>query len=230
MSPPVLSVLIPVFNGERYLAETIGSVLAQQNVPALEVIVVDDGSEDNSAAVAGRFPPRVRCIRVPHRGLAAARNTGWDAARGDYLLHLDADDLLPTDSIALRMAEFNGDAAADLVIGHMESFISPDLDVISASRFAASTAPRRGGLPGATVVRAAFAARVGPFDSRRRHSPDLDWMTRAMECDPRFVEIKAVVLQRRIHETNLSHARGDQDTARLAILRAVLERRRAAHP
>ena len=194
------------------------------------MIVVDDGSSDSSANVAEQFGPPVRCIRVAHRGLAAARNTGWEDARGEFLLHLDADDLLPSGSIALRMAEFTGEAPVDLVVGQMHSFISPDLDAVTAARFAVPAAPRRGGLPGASVVSAGFASRVGPFDTSRTYSPDLDWMVRAMECNPRIVEVQDIVLHRRIHATNRSHASDDQAAHRLAILRSVLERRRAVVP
>ena len=103
MNRPALSVIIPVWNGERYLGEAIESVLAQEAAPPMELIVVDDGSEDGSTAVAERFGPTVRCARIAHSGLAAARNAGLVLARGEYLLHLDADDVLPPRSIATNV-------------------------------------------------------------------------------------------------------------------------------
>lgn len=224
---PVLSVVIPVWNGERYLAEAITSVLEQQGAPTLEVIVVDDGSEDQSAAIAKRLGPPVRCIRTAHGGLAAARNAGLDLARGEYLVHLDADDLLPPASIASRMAAFRGPEVADLVVGQMISFISPDLDDETAARYRVPADPQRGGLPGATIVRAAFAAKVGRFDEGRAHSPDLDWMARAMQRGPRTLDLPAVVLHRRIHGRNMSLTSGGVAADRLAVLRSTLARKRA---
>jgi glycosyltransferase involved in cell wall biosynthesis len=92
-SPPV-SVVIPCFNQGHYLAEAIESVL-EQTLPAVEVVVVDDGSTDNSYEVAGRYE-RVARMRQHNRGVAAARNTGWRATSSEYLVFLDADDrLLP---------------------------------------------------------------------------------------------------------------------------------------
>lgn len=225
-SNPVLSVVIPVWNGERYLAESIDSVLQQQGAPDLEVIVVDDGSVDNSATVAEKFGPPVRCIRIAHGGLAGARNAGVEAARGDYLLHLDSDDLLSPNSIAARMAVFGCSNETDLVVGQMVSFISPDCGPGDTSRYRVPSGPQRGGLPGASMVRAGFAARVGRFDIERNNSPDLDWMARAMEIRPRIVEMPEVLLYRRIHGNNLSLSRGRFAEDRLAILRAALNRRR----
>lgn len=225
---PVLSVAIPVWNGERYLAEAITSVLEQRDAPDLEIIVIDDGSDDESALVAEQFGPPVRCLRLPHAGLAAARNAGAASARGEYLLHLDSDDVLPADSITSRMAVFNTSPEADLVVGQMLSFISPELDPEAASRYRVPSGPQRGGLPGASLVRTCFASRVGSFDTDRNNSPDLDWMARAMEYDPHIVELPGVVLHRRIHGNNLSLRGSPLAGDRLAILRAALNRRREA--
>ena len=224
---PVISVLIPVWNGARYLGAAITSVLEQTGAPDIEVIVIDDGSVDGSAAVAERFGPPVRCLRVPHRGLAAARNTGVEVARGDYLLHLDSDDILPDQSIATRMAVFNSHPETDLVVGQTISFISSEVDSEAAARYRLPPGPHRGGLPGASIVHAGFGSRVGSFDTARNHSPDLDWMARATEYGAHVVDLPTVVLHRRIHGANLSLAHGEFAADRLAILRAALNRRRA---
>lgn len=226
MSDPVLSVIIPVWNREQYLAEAITSVLEQQGVPPLEVIVVDDGSEDRSAAVAKGFGQRVRCVQKAHAGLAAARNAGVEIARGRYLLHLDSDDVLPPGSIATRLVCF-ADSGPDLVVGQMISFVSPDLDRGSAARHRVPNQSQRGGLPGASVVRVEAASRVGGFDVSRADSPDLDWMVRAVSIGLRIVEIPEVVLHRRLHGANMSLRSDGFAADRLAIVRESLNRRRA---
>lgn len=222
--PPVLSVIIPVWNGARYLAEAIESVLTQEG-PSLEVIVVDDGSDDDSASVAERFGDPVRCLRRPHAGLAFARNAGLDAARGSLLLHLDADDILPPNSIAARMTVLNASPDTDLVVGFMQSFVSPDVDPQTRARFGPMPGPQRGGLPGTSIVRAAFADRVGRFDSTLGQSPDLEWMMRAQGLTMNLVTIPDVVLRRRIHGGNMSLKSGSA-AVRLRLLRATLGRRR----
>jgi len=223
---PVLSVVIPVWNGASYLGEAITSVLEQDAAPDLEIIVVDDGSVDGSAAVAERFGPPVRCLGIPHGGLAEARNAGVQAAGGEYLLHFDSDDVLPADSIASRIALFHERPSTDLVVGQMVCFVSPELEQQAASRYRVPSQPQRGGLPGATLVRTSFATRVGLFNTTRNHSPDLDWMARAIEHGPRIEELPTVVLNRRIHGKNMSLTQSGFSSDRLAILRAALERRR----
>ena len=91
-STKTISVVIPVFNGERYIAAAIDSVLSQTR-PADEVIVVDDGSSDSTAAVLLSYGGRITVISQPNRGGADATNQGVAAARGAVLSFLDADDL-----------------------------------------------------------------------------------------------------------------------------------------
>ena len=91
---PLVSVVIPCWNQARFLGEAIQSVL-RQTYGNTEIIVVDDGSSDETSIVARSFPG-VRCIGQKNGGLASARNTGLSASRGDYVIFLDADDrLLP---------------------------------------------------------------------------------------------------------------------------------------
>lgn len=104
-SEPLVSILIPAYNCEKWIAGAIKSALAQ-TWPRIEVIVVDDGSRDRTVEVAGRFASdRVRVVSQPNRGASAARNAAYSLAQGDYIQWLDADDLLHPDKIRLQMAE-----------------------------------------------------------------------------------------------------------------------------
>src|SRR5690242_17907165 len=89
---PDVSLIIPCYNAERWLAETVKSALASSSFP-IEVIVVDDGSTDDSSSIATRCP-EVRLIRSENRGVSAARNLGFAASRAPSVVFLDADDLL----------------------------------------------------------------------------------------------------------------------------------------
>lgn len=112
-SAPSISVVIPCYNAAAFLRATIESILGQTQ-PVLEVIVVDDGSTDDSANIAESFGPPVRVIRQPNQGESAARNRGIEAAGGDWVAFLDADDLwLPT-KVELQ-AEAIRSAPADVV-------------------------------------------------------------------------------------------------------------------
>ncbi|MBF2097683.1 MAG: glycosyltransferase family 2 protein [Gloeomargaritaceae cyanobacterium C42_A2020_066] len=103
MASPLVSVLIPAYNAERYLAETLESVLAQ-TWRNLEIIVVNDGSRDNTLAVARRYEsPRVRVVDQENRGQSASENVCLDLAQGDFIQYLDADDLLAPDKIERQL-------------------------------------------------------------------------------------------------------------------------------
>src|SRR5262245_20179101 len=102
-----VSVVIPCYNAGRFLKETLESILAQTR-PALEVIVVDDGSTDDSAAVAGAFGPPVRVLRQSNQGESVARNRGLDEARGDWVAFLDADDVWAPDKLERQLAAVEG--------------------------------------------------------------------------------------------------------------------------
>src|SRR4051812_26931964 len=113
---PLISVIIGVFNGEPYLREAIESVLAQTYSP-VELIVVDDGSEDATGALATGFGRRLHYVRQPNGGMGAARNTGLSLATGDYLAFLDADDRFLPDKLERQMAVFEADPSVDMVFG-----------------------------------------------------------------------------------------------------------------
>ncbi len=102
---PLVSVVIPAFNGERFIGRTIESALAQTYSNA-EIIVVDDGSTDATLEVVRRFGDRVRCLRQSNQGGAAARNQGVSAARGDWVAFLDQDDLWRPEKLQRQAAVF----------------------------------------------------------------------------------------------------------------------------
>ena len=111
---PLVTIVIPCFNNGQWLRQAIGSALAQ-TWPALEVIVVDDGSTDDSRAVAAGFGENVRAFSTDHLGAPHARNHALAQARGEWVQFLDADDYLEPEKIAQQFAETNGGADADVI-------------------------------------------------------------------------------------------------------------------
>src|SRR5262245_12357649 len=101
---PLVSILIPAYNAQEWIADTLESAVGQ-TWPNKEIIVVDDGSRDQTLAVAQRCADRgVTIVAQPNQGAAAARNTAMAHSRGDYIQWLDADDLLSPDKIAAQIA------------------------------------------------------------------------------------------------------------------------------
>jgi glycosyltransferase involved in cell wall biosynthesis len=116
-----ISVVIPTYNYARYLPEAIDSVLAQTYAP-LEIIVVDDGSTDDTPQVLATYGEKIRIIRQDNQGVAAARNTGVAAARGEYIALLDSDDLWLPRKLELQVARFESDPALGFVHCGAETF------------------------------------------------------------------------------------------------------------
>lgn len=129
----MISIIIPSYNQQEYLPDAIESALAQRGYvdgstwTTPEVIVVDDGSTDNSADIARKYP--VRLIRQVNKGLPSARNTGIMNARGDYVLFLDADDIL-LDSCAEYLHKTALETGADVVAPSFKTFGTTNEQVI----------------------------------------------------------------------------------------------------
>ncbi|HUG10849.1 MAG TPA: glycosyltransferase family A protein [Opitutaceae bacterium] len=122
MSEPLVSILIPCHNAARWLGATLESALAQ-TWPRTEIIVVNDGSTDDSAAIARGFASRdVRVIDQPNSGPGAALNRGLRESTGDYVKFLDADDLISSNSIAIQLAALRASGPREIAVGEWARF------------------------------------------------------------------------------------------------------------
>jgi glycosyltransferase involved in cell wall biosynthesis len=220
-------VIIPAHDAERHLGEAIESALGQDLRPA-EVVVVDDGSSDGTAAVARSFAA-VTLVQQPRAGAGAARNTGMDRATGDLYAFLDADDVWLPGKLRAQAAALHRRPHADGAFCGIEEFHSPELD--EAGRVAH---PLRPGVHVARVasgllVRAASFARVGPFrDGADEGGELLDWLLRADEAGLELVAMPDRYVRRRIHATNMGvRAGGGQRAEYVRSLKRALDRRRA---
>ena len=224
-----ISVIIPCHDGERYVAEAIRSVLGQ-GCEGLEIIVVDDGSTDRSAAVVRAFGGPVRCVGQPHRGAATARNRGMEVATGGVVGFLDADDLWPEGVLPRWLAVLERDPSVGMVIGHMEQFVSPELPPAARLEFRFSPAPVLARMSGAVLVRRSELDRVGGFSPQLASGEFMDWYLRAEELGVRSVTVADVVLRRRLHRSNHGIVRRDARQDYVRVVKAALDRRRATAP
>ncbi len=136
----VVSCIGPVFNGERFVAETIESIFAQ-TYRSIEVLVVNDGSTDGTAKVPEGFGELIRMIHQGNAGQAAARNHGLKAAKGDFIAFQDADDLWLPDKLEIQMKYLEAHPDAGLCTCLMENFWVPEL-AEEAERFKDTTHAR----------------------------------------------------------------------------------------
>ena len=217
----LVSVIIPVFNGARFLGAAIDSVLAQAHEP-IEVIVVDDGSTDGSAGIAEAYGAPVRCQRQENAGAGSARNRGVETARGQYLAFLDADDLWTAGKLSLQLARLQADPGLDGVFGLVDHFVEP-----GAERFEAAVQDGAAGqVPGTLLIRRDSFLRAGLLDPELRIGEFIEWYGRATEAGLRFETLPEVVLRRRIHGDNTTIQLAGDRTGYLRIMREALARRR----
>jgi glycosyltransferase involved in cell wall biosynthesis len=217
--PRLVSAVIPVRDGERFLAEAIASIRAQDHA-AIEIIVVDDGSRDGSAAVAAGLGG-VRVIRQENAGPAAARNAGIAAARGDVLGFLDADDLWTPGRLAPMLARLAASPPLDVVLGHTRR--------VAADGSFADTAPPAL-LPysiGAALYRRRVFERVGLFDPTLRFGEDQDWFLRARELGVAIAVLDEVTEIKRKHDANMMRGKTLIELNLPTVLKRALDRRRA---
>jgi len=224
----VVSVVLPVYNGELYLSQALDSLLAQTYRP-LEVIAVDDGSTDSTAAILRAYADRVITIRQPNQGTAAARNAGIARATGPYLSFMDADDILHPEKIERQVACLEVHPEAHLCNSYVQNFWMSDIaHEKERLRDWSMATPQPGFLLQAIVVRRPAFDRVGLFDDRFRVANDTEWFIRVGEMGLVTATVQEVLLYRRIHRTNITRlqARTVKDDMTEMVKRA-LDRRRA---
>jgi len=224
MSSPLVSAIVPVCNGERYVSFALRSILDQDYRP-LEVIVVDDGSVDSTARIARSFDG-VRCVYQANQGHGAAMNAGIGLAEGEFVAFLDADDLWAANKLAIQAGYLIQHPKIDYVIAHMRNFLEP-----------ATTPPPRitndltlmdypalqvGGL----VARRSLFERVGVFDNGYAYAKDVDWFIRAAEAGARMAALPQILLHRRLHGSNRSYRSQARTTEFLVALKSHVDRHR----
>lgn len=220
-----VSVIIPCFNHARYLGEALESVLSQSRPPD-EIIVVDDGSTDGSAAIAARYP--VRIFAQPNQGIGGARNKGLSVARGDVIGFLDADDVWTENSLARRLDLLASAPALTCVFGMVEHFISPELDPSTAASLECPQGASAARFAGVMLARKSLFDAIGPFDAQVRVGEMMDLAARLAESGASTANLDAVVMRRRIHGANTVLRERASHGDYLRVLKASLARKAAA--
>jgi glycosyltransferase involved in cell wall biosynthesis len=222
----LVSVIIPVYNGERYLAEALQSVLSQTYRP-LEIVVVDDGSTDGSAQVVRSFS-QVHCIQQQNAGVAAARNAGISASHGEFVAFLDQDDLWAPEKLSVQVAYLRKHPEIGYALARQRFFLQPGTNRPAWLKEQLLQGDQVGYLPGTMVVRSTVLGQIGPFDTAYGISSDSDWFARAKDCGILMSILPQVLLFRRIHDGNLSSEVQRIQSELLKILRGSIARQRAA--
>jgi len=232
MIQPLISCIVPVFNGERYLRDALESVF-QQTYQLLEVLVVDDGSIDSTTAIVASYGNQVRYFKQPNAGAPAARNLGLKAARGEFIAFLDADDLWHEEKCARQIACFQSHPKLDLCVTHLQNFWGPELrEEEKQFRDHRLSQPLPGYITQTLLARRTLFETVGYFDDTLRVGDVADWFLRAAERKATMELLPDVLVYRRLHEANISVEAGSRrmtpimQNSLLQVVKASLDRRR----
>ena len=213
MPERTVSVIIPVYNGERFLCEALESVFAQTYRPS-EVIVVDDGSTDGSRERLQPYMDRIRYIHQENRGVAAARNTGIRASHGRYIAFLDHDDVWLPEMLARQTAFLESHPGTGLVAScslasEDGSFQTVGQEHVRSNQLfrtfsAADILLRSRFNPSGVVARRSCLESVGLFDEELIGAEDADMWIRIASCHVLLVRLEEPLWRYRIHPNNFS--------------------------
>jgi glycosyltransferase involved in cell wall biosynthesis len=217
------SVVIPVYNGEKYLAEAVASI-ARQTHGACEIVIVDDGSTDATPEIARSFES-VTYLRQQNAGVAAALNHGSHVANGAFIAFLSADDVWKDNKLALQHGALQN-AANRLVFGHMAHFISPDLGPDEAKAVVCPAEPMPAFSAGTLLTRLDTFRAVGSLNEDFAIGEFIDWYARARDQGVDVTMLEEVVSMRRVHSNNHS-AKSLRKKSYAPVLKALMDRRRA---
>jgi glycosyltransferase involved in cell wall biosynthesis len=214
VSPPLVSVVLPVFNGEAFLGEAIESVLAQTWSP-VELIVVDDGSTDRSGEIARAYP--LSYVHQENSGVAAARNRGVEAAQGELLSFIDQDDVWLPEKLERQVAALEKDPGAGICSCRFEMFLEPGAEVPDWADAGLLAGSHRTAQVGTLLVRREVFDAVGPFDTSYFAANDTDWFLRGRDLGVGVVFVEEPLQRYRIHSGNAS---ADMDRIQREHMRA----------
>lgn len=195
---PLISVIIPVYNGEAFLKNAVESVL-MQTYSNIEVIIIDDGSTDNTKKIVKRFKDSVTYLYQENGGIGSARNLGIKQARGEYLAFLDADDEWPKEKLEIQMQAFQKEPDLEFLFGKVEHFFAEkELE----GKFRPPPETLSGFVAGTLLARKPAVDRLGLFKTEFQVGEFIEWCLRAKQMGMKMGVIADKCLKRRIHGKN----------------------------
>ena len=223
MSRPAVSVLVPAFDQARYLPAALDAALSQ-SLSDVEIVVVDDGSTDETPAILAAYSGRVRSVHQDNRGLPAARNRSLAEARGELVAFLDADDVWAPDYLDAMCAALRAASGAVLAFGAWR-YIDESGAILPQTvvpfdgrpdRLSEELLWRNGIVPSGVVARASAVRAAGAFDHALRACEDWDLWLRMRGLGP-FVSVPRPLVGYRTHGENMTEDVERMEAARLAL-------------
>lgn len=224
MDRPLVSVIVTVSDGERYVSSALHSIIRQNYYP-FEIIVIDGQSVDDTAAIARSFRS-VRYIYQTGSGLADGRNTGIEAAQGEFIAFLDSDDLWTPDKLDIQIDYLLQNPELQYVNAWVQLFVDREytLRYRYTKKFLEQAHIAR--TPGTMVARKSVFDLVGLFSTDFSTACDVEWFARASACKTPMFIVPEVLLYKRIHDNNLSSNEIVNRREIMTMIRQLLMRQR----
>ena len=223
MKNPLVSVVLPLYNGKDFIVSSIASVLSQSYSP-LELLVINDGSSDSSADLIPT-DPRIRLFHRQNAGVAASRNFGIGQAKGSYLAFIDQDDYWYPDKLELQMQVLLNEPKLGYALTRMRNHLVGDTERPGWLKPELLVEDPVGSLPSTLLVRRRIFTEIGIFVEDLVNASDLEWFVRANNAGVPVQIIDQVLLQRNIHAQNCSHDNKTCKREMFAILRQKIKAR-----
>ncbi|TVQ05936.1 MAG: glycosyltransferase, partial [Balneolaceae bacterium] len=219
---PLISVIIPVYNGEKFIESAIENILTQ-NYPALEIIIVNDGSTDNTEDIINTLPVDVRYFRQENMGPSNARNWGIKDASGEFIAFLDVDDLWPENNLELLLSELVNDPEHAIVRGRAQLF---KIDEDGGKEYVGDPKESYLYYIGAGLYRKSVFEKVGLFDPNLLYGEDTDWYNRAKEMKIPIKWLNEITLFVQRHGKNMTEGKNILELNQLKTFKKILDRDR----
>lgn len=221
----LISVIIPTYNRANFLPEAIESV-NNQNYQNLEIIIVDDGSTDNTKDVISTLnEPRIKYIYQENKGPAAARNTGIKKAKGEIIGFLDSDDLWPENKLNSQLSELIDNKNIEIIMGCSKYIL---MDGVSELMINSKNDKKIVNFIclGSGLFRKSVFDKVGLFNKNLKYAEDHDWILRAKESKISIKVLDEITLYIRMHTNNMTHNRSLTKSYLIKALKLSIDRRK----
>jgi hypothetical protein len=224
VTKPLVTVIIPVYNGERFISDAVDNVLSQNYNP-IEIIIVDDGSTDRTGEIINQIPVDIRYFKQENDGPSSARNRGIRDASGDFLVFLDVDDLWPENNLIYFVDEMLNDPAAEVIRGYAQ--IMEYNEDTGEYNLVGNPKEAFPDYIGAAIYRKSAFKHVGLFDTTLKFGEDQDWFNRANELRVNVKRLEDITLLVRRHGMNMTHGKDLVELNALKVFKKSIDRKRA---
>ena len=224
----LISVIIPVYNGDRFIMETIDSVIGQY-YKNIEIIVVDDGSTDKSASIVKSYK-NLKYIYQSNKGPSSARNTGITLSKGAYIAFLDCDDIWYPEKLSVQEEFLRNNPDIGFVFAHRKMITEEGIPKPPWYREHLFEKPSPVLGASAILARRNVFEKVGGYNTDFRFGENAEWLSRAKDIGIKMEILDDVLLDQRLHDENQTYHLDEMRSNILKALKNSIDRKKGLDP